>query len=554
MAGDAGVTLVTEGISKQIYETTATESVLELTRSTRDGNRFFLATTKGLASIRYSNGNWIDEGTLPDFKGEVRSIAEMPNGDLYFSTLSSGFYHVKLRKDARSIFDGANAESLSEAQGYPSVQGVTHLVPWGDRLLFKTDDGAYLYDAENNKFSEPEFLARAINNRKLESMWASNVGSPHVCLLTSGSDTSSDFGKRLSVIFENGEIKSVPYTVANFIGHIEKFYDEIGEQGPLLWVAGTYGLARIENPQLLPKPAVFDLYAQEATTNNGEEVLLPNNEHLLRLPYSKRNFRIRFATDSFTGPDQVRFRSRLEGVDTNWTPFFTEPIWQSGSLSEGRYRLHVIARDSDGADSREFALTVGIKPPWYRTIWMYFIYALGALATVAGLIRWRFWQLQRHERQLISTVELRTSELRESQERLLEAKEAAEAANRAKSSFLANMSHELRTPLNSILGYTQLLLRGTGQSDDQRHKLKTVLSSGEHLLEMINEVLDLSKIEAGTVSVSMHPLQLRRLLRSLVDEFELRASQKAAPFYLLSRRGDPRLDWDRSGQAPASTL
>ena len=92
------------------------------------------------------------------------------------------------------------------------------------------------------------------------------------------------------------------------------------------------------------------------------------------------------------------------------------------------------------------------------------------------------------------------------------------------------MSHELRTPLNSILGYTQLLLRGTGQSDDQRHKLKTVLSSGEHLLEMINEVLDLSKIEAGTVSVSMHPLQVRRLLRSLVDEFELRAGQKQLRF------------------------
>jgi signal transduction histidine kinase/CheY-like chemotaxis protein len=528
LGGDAGVALVAEGASKQIYETN--ETVLELTRSTQDENRFFLATTKGLVSIRYANGNWIDEGTLPDFKGEVRSIAETAKGDLYFSTLSSGFYHAKLQAGAKSIFDGAAAESLSKAQGYPSVQGVTHLVPWGDRLLFKTDEGAYLYDVETNRFSEPEFLAKVISNRKLESMWASTVGSPHVCLLTTGDDASPDFGKRLSVIFENGEVKSVPYIVANFIGHIERFYDEIGEQGPLLWVAGTYGLARIENPQLLPKPVAFDLYAQEATTNNGEEVSLPNNANLLQLPYSKRNFRIRFATDSFAGPNQVRFRSKLEGIDTNWTPFFTEPIWQSGSLSEGRYRLHVFARDSDGADSREFALTIGVSPPWYRTMWMYFVYALGGVAAVVGLIRWRLWQLQVRERQLVSTVEMRTSELRESQERLLEAKEAAESANRAKSAFLANMSHELRTPLNSILGYTQLLLRGSGQTEDHRQKLKTVFSSGEHLLEMINEVLDLSKIEAGTVSVSMHPLQLRRLLRSLVDEFELRAGEKQLRF------------------------
>ena len=501
-----------------------------MTRSKQDPDRFFLGTTNGLASIRFVDGNWIDEGALPDFHGEVRSVVEEANGDLYISTLGSGFYHVKLQSEAHSIFEGASWKSLSDAHGYPSVAGVTHLMAWGNQLLFKTDDGAYLYDERNQKFSEPEFLAKAVNHQKLEALSASTVGSPHIYLLTSGSETSSFLGKHLSVVYADGKVTSIPCSIPDFIGHIDKFYDEIGSQGPVLWVAGTYGIARIENTEGLPPPFPFNLYAQEATANNGETVLVPHTGGTLRLPYSERDFRIRFATDAFVNSNQMRFRSRLEGVDRQWTNFFTEPVWQSGALNEGHYRLHVIARDGDGTDSKEFVLGLGIRPPWYRTVWMYCLYALALLAVVAGLIRRRFRQLKQHERELISTVEIRTAELRDSQERLVEAKEAAEAANRAKSVFLANMSHELRTPLNSILGYTQLLLRGTGQNEDQRHKLKTVLSSGEHLLEMINEVLDLSKIEADTVTVSMHPLQLRPFLRLLVDEFQLRAGQKQLGF------------------------
>jgi signal transduction histidine kinase/CheY-like chemotaxis protein len=161
---------------------------------------------------------------------------------------------------------------------------------------------------------------------------------------------------------------------------------------------------------------------------------------------------------------------------------------------------------------------------------MYSIYGVSCVLSVLGFVRLRVWRLHLREKELVAIVAERAKELEESQAKLVEAKEAAEAANRAKSAFLANVSHELRTPLNSILGYTQLMLRDENQTEEKRRRLTTVLSSGEHLLNMINEILDLAKVESGTIVVNPQPVQLKPLLNMLADEFQLRASQKQLRF------------------------
>ena len=132
---------------------------------------------------------------------------------------------------------------------------------------------------------------------------------------------------------------------------------------------------------------------------------------------------------------------------------------------------------------------------------------------------------------LVSLDDVTALEEQEIQLRL--ARDAAEQANRAKSDFLANMSHEIRTPMNAILGFTELLRRGWQQDprDTQRH-LDTILGSGKHLLALINDILDLSKVEAGHLEVENIDCKVHEVVHEVVEIMRVRADQSGVKLLL----------------------
>ncbi len=118
------------------------------------------------------------------------------------------------------------------------------------------------------------------------------------------------------------------------------------------------------------------------------------------------------------------------------------------------------------------------------------------------------------------------AERKEMEQQLLAAKEAAEASNIAKSQFLANMSHEIRTPMNGVIGFLELLRQEEGLNERQSRFVNTALNSGEILLQLINDILDLSKIEAGKMEIAVTEINLLDLVEEVIDSFGNQAQQK----------------------------
>ncbi|QCU72435.1 response regulator [Luteimonas yindakuii] len=210
--------------------------------------------------------------------------------------------------------------------------------------------------------------------------------------------------------------------------------------------------------------------------------------------HDDRELQVRVRLMSFRNPGAHRYAFRLDGEDADWVESATGERAFS-QLAPGRYTLSMRARNEEGVWSQPQALQFEVTPPWWRTLAAQLLFAALALAAVWWLAssyrrrlrRRHAWQLAEHKR------------------------EVAEQASLAKTHFLATLGHEVRTPMTGVLGMSELLL-GTALDARQQRYAESIRDAGEHLLRLVNDALDLARIEAGKLKLDARPFDLHALL------------------------------------------
>jgi signal transduction histidine kinase/ligand-binding sensor domain-containing protein/CheY-like chemotaxis protein len=253
----------------------------------------------------------------------------------------------------------------------------------------------------------------------------------------------------------------------------------------------------------------------------------------IELFYNQSVISFEFAALNYRHPEKNKYAYKMDNFEDDWNYVnSTRRFATYTNLDPGEYILRVKASNNDGVwNKKEKSVKIIIMPPWWETWWFRVLVIAFLIACVVAGFNWRLRSVQLKKRLLEKKVRSRTKALEV-------AKDKAEVANRSKSEFLANMSHELRTPLNAILGFSQIISARPHISANDQDDLNIIIRSGEHLLNLINGVLDMSKIEAGQMMLNEKKFDLYHLLDDLEHMFRLRTNDSPVNLIFFSRASD----------------
>jgi len=492
--------------------------------------QLWIGHRNGLIRIDPRTGAMVQWGqggadAVPD-NTSIDWLVEAPDGTVWLATqmgsvqqrdAASGRVAVTVRKDG------------GDGEGLPDIEGIA-VAPDG-RVWLGTAQGMFRWDAAAGRFAAvPAFGGERVHAFAFEHAdrlwlhrmsgveawrrdagdWARErvIGAADGLPAVESTGLAVDPQRRVWLGTRRGLFRIDPNLsgsralLRNFGVREGLLSQELNDRGVLMTADGLLATTAADGSVALldthlpdPRPVTPNLVLDSLQVSRGDTV-----QHLrpgagLELQPEDHELLVGTRLLSYENPLGNRYRSLLDGFDNGWVDQGASGERVFSALTPGRYRLRVQAYDAAGNASRELELQVHVLPPWWRSPWGLALFAvIGLLLLLAAGAAYRrrvrrrsAWQLAEHKR------------------------EVAEQASLAKTRFLATLGHEIRTPMTGVLGMTELL-QATPLDARQKGYADAIQRAGTHLLRLVNDALDLAKIEAGKLELQQVEFDLHALV------------------------------------------
>lgn len=514
--GEKLLAATTEGLyeiknNKPIPIEVYTRNAFSICRSKVNPGIFFIGASFGLIVLEYTAvGDWKNIGyiQLSNSAATFFWLHEEADGKLWASAYNSGIYSLTFNKKCKEQPDCLLQPTI---RNYSLNDGLekdreNQMFTVNNRTIFTSGSKMLSFDNTQNRF----IPAIPLQNNLLDSTslilslkeltnkaLVLCTASPEKCFL-GFPDANDNYSWNSDYFFHLND---------------NPIYDILSENG-FIWMSGLKGVALYELPLTGNKELKYNTLIRQVSVNNDSVLFYGEMENYPppTLNYGINKLRFKFAATSFSDNEATVFSYFMEGLDDDWSDWTSETIKDYTHLTEGEYTFRLKAKDVHGNIGSPASFQLTILPPWYRTIPAYLLYGVLCMAMLFGIIKLRSRHLENDKRKLEGMIHERTIELERKNEQLKE-------VDQMKSRFFANVSHEFRTPLTLIMGPLEQLLKDDRWSIADHQKWQVMAKNTKRLHQLINQLLDLSKLESGKLTLQLKKGDVLQYIRAIAAGF-----------------------------------
>ena len=516
-------------------------------------NQLLGGTSNGLYILEKKCNNWIIKNKILGFNEPSRYVEVDSENYIWISHPHEGIFRLKLNHELDSV---SELRVFNSKHGLPSnFNNYVFKINIKNKseIIFGTENGIYQYQELDTFVLNHTFDMLAGQNGIIDKFAQDKNENIYFQQgITKG---------KLSLVNGEYQLKKITSLLQR-----DLFIEDISiiNSNQILFCTKN-GLISYNPLQKTNEEVEFSIKFREVKLNGS--ILLPiiNNLNYIQVPYKNNSLHFKFATQFYDEPYKNQYSYILEGLQDKWSDWSPKSEKEFTNLSEGNYIFKVKAKNIYDKESNIIKYNFFIPTPWYKTILAYIMYFLSLLFVIWISIKLNTKKLNAEKENLERIVQEKTKnlheintlleenqadleikqeeitaqaehltevnvELEEHKENLellvkertadLEiAKEKAEQSDVLKSAFLANMSHEIRTPMNAIIGFSHLLDDPDIGDVNKSEIISHITYNSNTLLHLIDDIIDISKIEAGQLEISKRESKINRILNELFRTF-----------------------------------